>query len=142
MKYLTILIVLNLFCLFCCAQDSIRVIRQYEDDKPVTKTDSVFNSIPDILFISLDEGFDDSIRVTINRELIFAGYLKTNESIGLATTLMIANKNPREIKILKVTFVNANRYISEKLNLNYKSLQVRGLNPWLLIYTNRFPMRM
>ena len=52
-------------------QDSIQVVRQFENDKPLTKADSFFNSIPNIIFLDLDEGFDDSIRVTVNEQLIF-----------------------------------------------------------------------
>jgi hypothetical protein len=142
MKHLAISAILTLACLLCHSQDSIHVTRRYENDSPVTKWDSAFNSIPNILFISLDEGFDDSVTVTVNSELVFSGYLKTNESIGLAKTLIIPNINGSEKKLLKVTFVNASRCIIENVNTNYKSLQIRGLNTWLLVYTNRFPMRM
>jgi hypothetical protein len=138
----TIFFLLILVCFVGLGQDSIKVAREYWNDIPITKADSAFNSIPDVLFIDFDEGFDDSIVVTINDERIFSGYIKTNESIGLAHSLIISNKNPKEVKILKVTFVNANKCIVERLNLNHKSLHIRGLNPWVLIYTNRFPMRM
>jgi len=104
--------------------------------------DSGFHSIPNAIFISLDEGFDDIVRVTVNEELVFEGYLKTNESIGLAKTLIVSFKDQKEVKMLKVSFLKTNRYILEKLNLNYKSLQVRELSSWVLIYANRFPMRM
>ena len=57
-------------------QDSIRVEREYWKDIPITKADSAFNSIPDVLFIDLDEGFNDSVVVTVNDERIFSGYIK------------------------------------------------------------------
>ena len=122
-------------------QDSIRLTRQYENDRPVTRLDSFFYQVPNTIFISLDEGFNDSLHVSINDTIILRQYFITNESIGYAGGLNISFKDSSEVKILKLLFIKANKYILEKVNLNYKSLQIRGLKPWLLIYGNRFYMR-
>lgn len=122
-------------------QDSIQVRREYRNAKPKTKPDSIFYEIPNTIFISLDEGFDDSLYITVNDVPVIQKYLKTNQSIGYAGGLQIYFKDSSEVKILKLQFVKANRYIQEKVNLNYKSLEIRGLNPWLLIYSNHFYMR-
>ncbi len=122
-------------------QDSIHVVRRYENDKPVTTVDSAFYSIRNTIFVSLDEGFDDSIYVAVNDVPLVNAYLKTNLSIGLAGGFAIDFNDSSEIKNLKILFVKAHRIIYEKINLGYKSLQVRGLNPWQLVYTNRTPMR-
>lgn len=131
-----------LFIKQVAGQDSIRVVRQYENDKPITAVDSAYHMVRNVIFISLDEGFEDSVLVTVNDTVILNEYLKTNESIGLAGSFGIHFTDSCEIKDLKIRFIKANRYIQERVNLNYKSLQIRGLNPWHLIYTNRFPMRM
>jgi len=141
MNSLLFLIICIFFAEATMGQDSIPVVRQYDNDNPITATDSAFHNIPNTIFISLDEGFDDSIYVTVNSIAFLKTYLKTNESIGYAESFGIGFKDSSEIKELKILFVNANRYIKEKLNLNYKSLQVRGLKQWTLIYTNKFPKR-
>lgn len=123
-------------------QDSIRLTRQYENERPATSLDSFFYQVPNTIFISLDEGFDDSLHISINDTVILRQYFITNESIGLAGGLNISFKDSSEVKILKLLFIKANKYILEKVNLNYKSLQIRGLKPWLLIYGNRFYRRM
>ncbi len=122
-------------------QDSVRVIRQYENDKPKTAIDSFYHKSYNAIFISLDEGFDDSLYITVNDIPVLNKHLKSNESIGYAGGFGIHFNDSSEIKDLKIKFVKANRYIQERINLKYKSLQVRGLNPWVLIYTNHFPMR-
>lgn len=122
-------------------QDSIRVNRQYNNDKPKSAIDSFYNRIPNTIFISLDEGFDDSLYITVNDKVFLNKHLKSNESIGLAGGFGISFDNSSDVKILKLKFVNANFYIEEKVDLSYKSLQIRGLKQWLLIYTNQFPMR-
>jgi len=140
---------MKLLCLILCAftfqkgiaQDSVHVKREFWNNKSESRADSIWNSVQNTIFISFDEGFDDSLNITVNDKVVFNGYLKTNYSIGYAGGLGINFNDSSEVKILKLHFVNANFYIREKVNLSYKSLQIRGLNPWLLIYTNQFPMR-
>ena len=123
------------------AQDSIRVTRQYNDDKPESSIDSFYHNIQNTIFISLDEGFDDSLYITVNGRVVLNQYLKSNNSIGYAGSFGISFAKTSDVKILRLKFVKANFCIEEKLDLAYKSLQVRGLKTWLLIYTNQFPMR-
>lgn len=141
MKWMIIGIMVSLIPGFSQGQDSINVTRKFENDRPVTRIDSTLNAIPNVIFLDLNEGFDDSIRVSVDGELIFSGYLKTNFSIGLARSFTISFRDPRECKILKVEFVNANSYILEQLNLNYKSLGIGKYYSWFLTYSNCFPMR-
>jgi hypothetical protein len=122
-------------------QDSVRVFRQYYHDRPQSGIDSFYQTISNTIFISLDEGFDDSLYITVNDTVFLNQYLKTNESVGLAGGLAISFNSPTDVKILKLKFVNENFYIEEKVDLTYKSLQIRGLKYWLLIYTNQFPVR-
>jgi hypothetical protein len=122
-------------------QDSIRVVREYNNERPITKFDSILYDVKNTVFISLDEGFDDSLYVTVNSIPLLKGYLKSNQSIGYAGGFEIHFKDSSEIKNLKIKFVKANRYIQEKVNLRYKALQIRGLNPWMLVYSNHFSMR-
>ncbi len=141
MKLLVIFIFIYFTFHKAYGQDSVRVIREYDNDKPKSSIDSFFNNIPNTIFISLDEGFDDSLYITVNDKVILNQYLKTDASIGLAGGFIITFDNLSDIKILKLKFVKANVYIEEKLYLTYKSLQIRGRKHWLLIYTNQFPMR-
>ncbi|GEM_PF-3287840 len=141
MKHLLISLLITLTIHSSYGQDSIKVTRQYYNDKPKSPVDSFFQSIPNTIFVSLDEGFNDSLYITVNDTIILNQYLKSNESIGYAGGFGISFDKPSDVKILKLKFVNSNFYIEEKVNLAYKSLKVRGLRPWLLIYTNQFPMR-
>lgn len=141
MKPLLIIILVFLAFQKAYGQDSVRVVREYNNDKPKSSIDSFFNNIPNTIFISLDEGFDDSLYITVNDKVILNQYLKTDASIGLAGGFIITFDTLSDIKILKLKFVKANVYIEEKLYLTYKSLQIRGPKHWLLIYTNQFPMR-
>lgn len=136
-----------LLSVICLAQESfpqrrIHVAHQYENNKPRSMADSFYHSFANTIFISLDEGFDDSLVITINDTTIMNSYFKTNESIGHAGSFGVSFKDSSEVILLKIRFINGGRYLEERLNLRYKSLQVRGLRNWLLIYTNQFPMRM
>ena len=122
-------------------QDSIPVQRRYVVDKPVTIADSFYHRIPNAIFISLDDGFDDSLYVTVNDLPVLSGYFKTNESIGYAAGFGIHFKDSSEIKKLKIMFVKTNLYILEQVNLRYKSLRIGKTNPWVLFYNNRFPIQ-
>jgi hypothetical protein len=123
------------------AQDSIHVFRHYDNEKPTTSIDTFFYNIRNTVFVSLDEGFNDSLYITVNDAAVLNTYLRSNESIGYAGEFQIHFDNPSDTKILRLKFVNENFYIEEKVNLTYKSLQIRGLMPWLLVYTNHFPIR-
>lgn len=140
MKLLSIVLGLSIFQQ-AAGQDSICVVRQYENDKPITKADSYFYKLPNVVYVTLDEGFNDSILVTVNDTVVLNEYLKTNASIGLAGGFVIHFDDACEIKDLKITFVKANYYIHERVKPAYKSLRVSYLNTWHLIYTNRIPMR-
>lgn len=123
-------------------QDSIRTVRQYNYEKPKTANDSfVYYKIPNSIFISLDEGFEDSVYVTVNNRPFLNKRLQTNESIGYADGFRITFKDSSEIFDLKIVFINANRYIHEKVNLSFKFLQIRGFSSWFLNYSNNCPMR-
>jgi len=122
------------------AQDSIRVLRQYENDRPTTQLDSVFNIIPNAVYISFDEGFNDSVFVTVNNVIYMDEYLKTDESNGYAGSFVITFKDSAETEDLKIKFAKTNRYIEEKVNLKYKALHIRKLDQWLLTYTSHFIM--
>ena len=141
MKLTFFVIASILICESSLGQDSIKVVRQYDNDKPITSADSAFHKVLNTIFISLDEGFDDSLYITVNDILFLNKYLKSNESIGYAAGFGIHFNDSSETKDLKIKFIKANRFIQERINLKYKSLQVRGLNPWLLQYSNRFPLR-
>jgi hypothetical protein len=123
------------------SQDSIPVLRHYNYDKPKTSIDSFIYETLNTIFISLDEGFDDSLYITVNDSIVLNKYLKSNESIGYASGFHISFNKLSDIKILKLKFVKANFCIVEKVNLGFKSLEIRGLRSWLLNYTNQFPMR-
>ena len=141
MKHLLIIQFILFIIQSTYGQDSLKVNRQYNNDKPKSSVDSFYHSIPNTIFVSLDEGFDDSLYITVNNTIFLNKYLKSNESIGYAGSFGISFDKPTDVKILKLKFVNSNVYIEEKVNLAYKSLQIRGLRPWLLIYTNQIPMR-
>jgi hypothetical protein len=141
MKLIIYLLISVLTIKKAIGQDSVYIKREFWNNKPESRADSIWNSIPNTIFISFDEGFDDSLYITVNDKVIFNGYLKTNYSIDYAGGLGIHFKDSSEVKNLKLHFVNANFYIQEKLKFTYKSLQIRGLNPWTLIYTNQFPVR-
>ena len=122
-------------------QDSIKVVRQYNYAGPTTYVDSFFYHIANTIFISLDEGFDDSLYITVNDTIVLNQHLKSNESIGYAGGFGIHFTDSSDIKTLKLKFVNADFYIEEKVNLTFKSLQIGGGKPWRLYYSNKFPMR-
>ena len=123
-------------------QDTIAVARKYYNDPPSTEVDSLIFSVRNALYISLDEGFDDSLYITINDKPVMNKYCRTNESIGYADSFGIGFNDSSEIKTLRIKFTRTNRIIEEKLDLKYKSLQVRYLEEWTLIYSNHFPKRM
>ena len=141
MKHPLINLLITLTVHSCYGQESIKVSRQYDSHKPKSSNDSFFQSIPNTIFISLDEGFNDSLYITVNDTVFLNQYLKSNESIGYAGGFVISFNKPTDSKILKLKFVNSNFYIEEKVNLAYKFLQIRGLKPWLLLYTNQFVTR-
>jgi hypothetical protein len=122
-------------------EDTIRVEKHYDNRGPLTRMDSAYFSIPNSVFVSLDEGFNDSVHVTVNDHRIIDRSLKTNESIGLAAGFAISFRDTSEVKIIQIRFIKQNKIIVEKLDLRYKSLQVRGLRPWGFYYGNRFYMR-
>lgn len=124
----------------CRGQDSIAVIRQYYSDSVKTKADSFFYKIQNTIFISLWEGFDDSLCITVNDKILVKQHFKTDKSLGLAGQFQVSFENQTDVKVLKLNFAKANLYIEEKLNLAYKSLQIRRDYRWLLIYTNHFPI--
>ncbi len=97
------------FCHFQCVlgQDSITVLRKYENDKPVTAFDSGFHKVKNAIFISFDEGFNDSCYITVNGIPFINAYLKTDESIGLATSFGLHFKDSSDSKILTIKFVKA-----------------------------------
>jgi hypothetical protein len=122
------------------AQDSIHVLRQYENDRPDTQLDSVFNKIPNVVYISFDEGFNDSVLITVNNVIYMDGYLRSNESLGYAGGFVLSFNDSADTQDLKIKFVKTGRYIEEKVNLKYKALHIRKPDQWLLTYTNHFVM--
>lgn len=140
MKTLVIFILLILGSNTCWGQDSITVVRQYSNDNAITVADSFFNKVANTIFISLWEGFEDSLCISVNNERILKQLFKTDESLGLAGNFQIQFESPSDVKILKLHFIKANFYIEERLNLAYKSLQIRKNKRWFLIYTNHFPV--
>ena len=122
-------------------QYSVQVIRTYDNTKPSTLIDSVYNSIHNTIFISLDEGFDDSLYITVNDIPFLNESLKTNESIGYAGGFGIHFKDSCDIKRIRLKFVKANYFIDEILDLNYKSVRIFHYGQWTFYYTNLFPMR-
>ena len=141
MKLLKILIVFSLVSSNLFGQDIITVRYHYDNSKIKTKLDSVFYNINKTIFISLDDGFNDSLIVTVNDLPVLNQYLKTNESIGLAGSFEIHFSDSSEIKILRLNFIKASCYIVEKINLNYKSLIINKVGSWQFYYSNHFFMR-
>jgi hypothetical protein len=125
------------------AQDSIRCTRYYNTEGPATWADSVFHSIPNILFINFNSSFDDSAIISINNHVIHHINLKTNYSIDLAGSIVISFKDSTDCEIMKVYFVKAGKYFTEKLNFRFKALDIwtNKQGPWQLDYSNHFPLR-
>src|SRR3954452_377704 len=114
-----------IFSNYAFSQDSIPVTRYYDNQPPETKLDSALFNLPNILYISFYEGFDDSICVFLNRKLFYSAYLKTDESIGFAGSFGFIFKDSSEVNDLEIHFIKENRIIKERLDLKYKSLQIR-----------------
>lgn len=141
MKVILTTIFLIQFSSKVIGQDTMKVIRYYHNDKPKSFVDSIYNSIPNAIFISLNEGFNDSLYITVDDEVVLNRYLKTNGSIGLAGGFVISFKDSLEFKNLKLRFINGNLFAEERLNLSYKSLEIRYRKLLELTYTSHFPMR-
>ena len=71
MKRIIYLLVSILTIQKAIGQDSIHVKWEFWNDKPESRADSIWNSIPNTVFISFDEGFDDSLCVTVNDKVVF-----------------------------------------------------------------------
>lgn len=107
---------------------------------PKTSVDSFYYSIPNVISLSFMEGFNDSVFVFRNGKCIDSLYLITNESIGLAGSMMINFKSSEEVIDLELRFKSSGTILRERLNLNYKHLQIRRLAQWGYYYSNQFPM--
>jgi hypothetical protein len=114
-------------------QDSIAVIRHYNNAKPSTNLDSIIYDLPKMIFVSLDNGFDDSLYITVNDIPVLNKYLITNPSIDQAAWFTIGFKDSTEVKVLKLKFIKANRYLEERVNFQYKSLIISGASPWQIL---------
>ncbi len=131
---------------YCFSQNSncdslLYVVTQFDSKKLESKLDSAFNSIPNKLFVSFMEGFNDSVFVYVNYKIIFADFLKTNESIGSTNLILpIPFQSSNDIIYLTIRFRNERKYIKEKLDLQFKHLEVRKIFRWYFIYSNQFPL--
>ena len=129
-------------CFDVAGQAPVRVQKNYYNDKPITAIDSFYhNFFPNSIIVSLDDGFDDSLYITVNEEVVLNRYLKTDESIGLAGSFVISFKDSSDIKNLRLKFVGKKITIEERVSLKYKSLRIFASDPPLFLYTNQFPMR-
>ena len=86
------------------------------------------------------EGFNDSVFIFRNEICIDTFFLVTNESIGAAGSSGISFQTNNEIIDLTIRFKSSGAIIKERLYLNFKHLQIRGLKQWELYYSNHFPM--
>ncbi len=142
MKYLTIYSILFLIVSNILGQDTINVKRNYDNDNPKSRLDSLFYNVPKMIFIDLDCGFDDSVCITVNANPVLNKYLKTNESIDLAGSFVVSFADSSEIKNLELKFFKGNFVIKERINLGYKSLRIaRYSHQWQLNYSNYFYLR-
>jgi hypothetical protein len=142
MKFLAVYSISFLIVSNILGQDTINVIRNYNNDNPKSTLDSVFHNMPNMIFIDLDSGFDDSVCITVNSNSVLNKYLKTNESIDLAGSFVVSFEDSSDIKNLELKFFKGNFVIKEKINLGYKSLRIaRYSHHWQLDYSNHFYMR-
>lgn len=123
------------------AQDSVSVVREYHNNQPRSSLDSLYHSFHNRIFISLGEGFADSMYITVNGTEMINGYVRTDPSTGIAGSFGFSFTDSSDIKILRLTFVRRHFYIEERVNLAYKSLEIRNLGKWHLVYDNRFYWR-
>jgi hypothetical protein len=125
------------------AQDSISCIRHYNMGGPASSIDSVFHTIPNTLFINFNSSFDDSVIISINDQVMYNKYLKTNHSIDLAGNIAISFNDSRDCKTMTVYFVKTEKYLTEKLDFRFKALDIWTNNQghWHLDYSNHFPLR-
>jgi hypothetical protein len=117
----------------------IRPTTHFYSTGPVSIADSVFNSIPNVIDISFMEGFNDSVFLFKNGKAFDSLFLNTNQSLGFAGNTAI-HFNKGKIVELIVRFRSSSYVIREKLNLNYKHLQIRNLDGLELYYSNHFPV--
>lgn len=136
-----IFLVSMLYAPIIYAQDTIAATRHYDNTRPATTIDSAFYNIEKMIFVSLDNGFDDSLYITVNGFPVINKYLVTDHSIDQAAWFMIRFTDSTEVKYLKLKFVKANRCLEEKVDLSYKSLIISKRDSWKISYSNHFFMR-
>jgi hypothetical protein len=141
MKILCFLSILFFNCQFVFGQvDSLIKTEVYFDSAPpANHIDSFFYSVPNVIFIDFMEGFDDTVFLYRNVKCIDTMLLITNESIGWAGATGFYFDSKMDIIEFKILFKKTNLMITEKLNLNFKHLQIRRIYNWSLYYSNHFP---
>lgn len=144
LKPALLIVFLSLSAFLLKAQDTtgykrISIVTKTYPEKPITPLDSVFfnSPYPDMLFIDLREGFNDSVCIYINNECIKNEFLKTNHSIDHAASFGISVSQDCK-KVMTILFKNAKKFIQEELISGFKHLEIRGFNEWHFIYSNRF----
>jgi hypothetical protein len=126
---------------FCFGQrDSIIETEVRVDNAPPQNNfDSVYYySFPDYLIITFMEGFNDSVFVYHNGKCVDSLFLVTNESIGYAGQINIGYCRKETIDFA-IRFKSSGAIIKERLNLNFKHLEIARYHKWILFYSNHFP---
>src|SRR5688572_17071686 len=79
-------------------KDSIIQTKVYFDSRPPqNQVDSLYYSVPNALFLTFMEGFNDSVFVFRNEICIDTFFLVTNESIGAAGSSGISFQTKNDI---------------------------------------------
>lgn len=134
------LLLLSFQFLFGQMDSIIKTAVYYDPAPPATRADSLFGSVPNTIVIDFMEGFNDSVYIFQNEQCIDTLLLVTNESLGLAGSIGICFKDKMDTIDLAIRFKSSGAVIRERLNLNFKHLQIRRLGKWQLYYSNHFPM--
>ncbi|GIV45087.1 MAG: hypothetical protein KatS3mg035_2210 [Bacteroidia bacterium] len=102
-----------------------------------TNKESIKGKRKKICYISLDEGFNDSIEIYIDNKLIEKGFFKTNESLGTTEAhIPFKRRKCSIIRIISLTrgrcveFMWDNRFFIARLFLENDS--------WVIIYESNF----
>ena len=145
MKFFIPSLLLSVLVVTTHAQDSCkgktsRTIKTYDIRKKLTEQGTFFYSHK-LFWISLCEGFNDSIQIFVNNKLLIEGRAITNESIGIAKEVIVNFDHLSDKKIMQLILVNRNVCLTETLELNYPFLEINYNNNWQLKYINHIIKR-
>ena len=121
-----------------CTGKPTEIFKSHNSYDKITQADTFFYS-QNIFYIRLKNGFNDSVKVFINKHLILDELIITNESIEVAKDLSARFERKTDTIELKIILPKKNICLTEILELNYPLIEISLLSDrWKIAYRNHF----